>query len=528
MHGYQCSVCRGVFYHPSPPEWRVSRDPARPDTVPVVCPTHRAFMFYIGYFPPQPVFHPPHPSHQTPFPPTGPSVHAVARTPSVPKPVQKPAPPQPANALVNKPMVPAPTIWTVQDLDKQDYVREMERIRLFLSERDLLTLRLVSKAHRDFAERILKGFFTPARLAYATSERQNMKAFISGWITTAEAVRISVDQLTDPALLNDLVGNDVAKVKGVNAGRLASNPNRTLKSFDDTFGGYSRDSAVIDLPENEKMHNKFYLVGGTGVITGSPNLSFKGLNNNQECAVYIKHPMVAILFREYFERIRRHPSAVRHPDAPALGASTLSDGAFTDQIARFNADNRIRVALAPFVNIRDFVYEELQRAEGAVDVKITLRQFVVDQPTAEQKDILRALIALKQAGAEVSVVLDKGQFDEACVGRGRNAVYYVQEACKELAVNGVSVYLQQKGGSIMHEKLVLVEFMRNKRRTKTVLIGSAGFTKNVSENKNYENIVAIDEDRMYDYFLARHRESLTPDQARGNWSVSGAGATTKL
>ena len=221
----------------------------------------------------------------------------------------------------------------------------------------------------------------------------------------------------------------------------------------------------------------------------------------------IRHPLVMMLFREYFERMKAGPNANRHHQAAAPAPNMLTDQNFTGQIQRFNTDNRVRVALAPFLNIRDFVYEELQRAHGGEGVRITMRQFVVDQPTDNQRDILKALIALKQAGAEVSVVLDAGQYEAAS---------YVRRACAALRGANIDVYLQQTGKNIMHEKLLLLEFTRNERTTKTVMIGSAGFTRNVSENLNYENIVAIDEDGIYDYFMQWHTHSLTARSAQTN------------
>jgi phosphatidylserine/phosphatidylglycerophosphate/cardiolipin synthase-like enzyme len=528
MHVFQCGWCGFILYSPSPPLYYVSLDPRLPDATPVACGCRTpARMFYCGLYQPMPlgmVGQAPREPQRQPAPhQTTPRQHGA--------PVQI-APPQPNGSRtgMQPPPVPAPARPTLQDLPQQDYRAFFERVLSYMDQHDVLAFRLLNHAHRDLAERVMKGWFTPRSFQYAASGRTTMQTFITERIAAAQAVRVSVDQLTNPRLLELLVGGEdgLGKVKGVNAGRLATykrDGREISRTFDQTFGQFADGSAVIDLPGNQKMHNKFYLVDGDGVITGSPNLSASGLNDNQECIVFIRHPMVAMLFREYFERIRTDGAArLRGGVRPAPYRGPSSD-AFVGQIQRFNAHSPVRVALAPFLNIRDFVYEELQNATGAAGVKITMRQFVVDRPGANQKDILNALMKLAREGAEVSVVLDYGQYQ---------SFGFVKDAVRQLKAANVTVYLQSSGQNIMHEKLLLIQFTKRNLATnkdvvtKTALLGSAGFTRNVSENLNYENIIAIDEDNIYNYFMQWHLDTIDPENRLSTTHIVDRGGPRRL
>jgi phosphatidylserine/phosphatidylglycerophosphate/cardiolipin synthase-like enzyme len=358
----------------------------------------------------------------------------------------------------------------------------------YLPDADLMIWRLVSKTHKQLAERILKGILAPWRKLQAigaSSIDRNLQLTITQEIAKHSSFRLSVDQLTQSKLISQVTGNQPGKLIAINAGRY----NPALTSFKNRY-------AVVTLEGSNKMHNKFWLLGGSTLITGSPNVSVGGLKDNLECIVVLKHPWVASIYREYFEHIRAHKST------KLLAHQRLgSPKAFADRLVSFNQQNRVRVALAPFLSIGDFIYEELGKSSSGQAVKITLRQFLVDKPRKENpKDILIALTKLRALGAEVEVVIDKGQYDN---------MSFVQKACQFLRQNGVKVWLQQRAtGHIMHDKLFLVTYTKNSVVTKTVLIGSAGLTQNVTSNQNYENIIAIDEDTVYDYFLDQHKKSL--------------------
>ena len=251
MHHYQCSTCFMVIPSHIAPRYGPSNRPDLPDWVPVHCDMHPGhWMYYMGFFPQGPVYQPP----------------AQAQFPAQVRP-----PPQPQKP-VGHAVVPAPLRPQVQDLPIDAYRDVWLRILASLPLQDILMFRLLSRGHRDLAERIMKGWFSPKSLSYNASGgvQGNMRHFIQQTIAHQKEVRISVDQLTDPKLLTGLLSHRAAVV-GINAGRLASGKDRR-----GTFGTYDRNATVITLPGNAKMHNKFLVLGGQGVVTGSANLSYKG------------------------------------------------------------------------------------------------------------------------------------------------------------------------------------------------------------------------------------------------------------
>lgn len=64
---------------------------------------------------------------------------------------------------------------------------------------------------------------------------------------------------------------------------------------------------------------------------------------------------------------------------------------------------------------------------------------------------------------------------------------------------------QSKGKKIMHDKLLMAEGPEGQRK---VIIGSAGFSRNVMSNLNFENMVSIDSDALFEYFMAHHLSTM--------------------
>lgn len=84
---------------------------------------------------------------------------------------------------------------------------------------------------------------------------------------------------------------------------------------------------------------------------------------------------------------------------------------------------------------------------------------------------------------------------------------YVEEAVKALQKAGAIVNLQQSPqGKIMHDKMILAHYPKTKdtEERHSVMVGSSGFTKNVYKGMNYENMVAVDDKALYDYFMNNH------------------------
>jgi hypothetical protein len=165
----------------------------------------------------------------------------------------------------------------------------------------------------------------------------------------------------------------------------------------------------------------------------------------------------------------------------------------------FNAAprNPLRVCLAPILSIKDFVTGELNHSQA-----ININMFLVSRAKAPDNDIVHNLVRVGREGCNITIKVDEAQY---------RTMPYVQRALNPLLEIGQAVYAVSKDSEewptrtkriqtipLFHDKLVLI---RLKDGGKKVLIGSAGFTDNVQDNLNLENMVLIFMPEIYDNLL---------------------------
>jgi hypothetical protein len=121
----------------------------------------------------------------------------------------------------------------------------------------------------------------------------------------------------------------------------------------------------------------------------------------------------------------------------------------------------------------------------------------------------------------INVYIDQGQFENAFTtyfyrGEERRN-YYVQEACATLlkGAPNVKVFTQTGTDGIMHDKLILAEKDIKLPDGSTgvarrVMVGSSGFTTNVMLNQNWEVMVRVDDDKLYEYMMKHHLATKAP------------------
>ena len=226
-----------------------------------------------------------------------------------------------------------------------------------------------------------------------------------------------------------------------------------------------------------KMHNKFIIVDDDFVITGSPNLTFAAYNYNVESFINIQHRFISRLYFRYYEYI--------------VSGKDKYDGA-QDEYRRvekmmhvFNnaLNNPIQVCLAPILDIKTFVIQELNFSEI-----IDINMFLISRASTPDNDIVYNLLMARRNGAEVTIKVDEGQYKNTD---------YMSVALAPLQIIGGEVYTVSKKSEKIrtrtkkistipqfHDKLVLI---KNQDGSKKVFIGSAGFTDNVQDNLNLEN-----------------------------------------
>jgi len=252
-----------------------------------------------------------------------------------------------------------------------------------------------------------------------------------------------------------------------------------------------------------KMHVKS-MVGTKGgkptvLETGSANITASAMKDNTESVVVLEAPGIAKMFQEY---------------ADDVTASKKVDPELTKRLKGFNERNPagIRAALAPFVNVGELLTSELEGAD-----KVVVRMFLVSEAqkgTTNQP--VEALCALARSGVDVRVTVDEGQAAQQ---------WYVNDALKALEAAGVQVSTEtgRGGGGIMHDKLVFAHYPAELRKDErslptperwTVMIGSSGITKNVIENENYENLLILDDKKLYDE-LMKHDTAAEANRTEG-------------
>ena len=158
----------------------------------------------------------------------------------------------------------------------------------------------------------------------------------------------------------------------------------------------------------------------------------------------------------------------------------------------FNASqNTLQVCLAPITNIGNFIPRFFQQASI-----LRISMFLVSN-NASPPDIMKELEKTVASGATVSIKVDKGQFD---------TMGFVQKALKPFIATKQSVETVRKHPAkrgdhdpLLHDKLILIE---QKDSPNFVIIGSAGFSTNVQQNLNLENMVMIMEPNAFPFFLA--------------------------
>jgi phosphatidylserine/phosphatidylglycerophosphate/cardiolipin synthase-like enzyme len=199
------------------------------------------------------------------------------------------------------------------------------------------------------------------------------------------------------------------------------------------------------------MHNKFFIIDGKTLITGSANLSntdMGGLNSN--VFIKIKSTEICRIFQSEFEQMYQGKF---HKEKEALANKSNIKLPNNNVISIYFSpkDKTISNALIPLIN-------------GACDYIYVPIFFLTD------KNMTNALIAAKKRGVEIKILLD-------AVAAQNNYSKH-----KELRTAKIPVKVENWAGK-MHQKSMIID-------DKTVVIGSMNFSKN-GENANDENCIIV-------------------------------------
>lgn len=347
-------------------------------------------------------------------------------------------------------------------------------VLMYLDEAELAKLRQVAKRFKRLAQMAISRFIVRHTTGFS-SVIGSLEEYMKAEIGNSQDLLLSVDQITDDGFMMSILGEDIDSQ--INMGRQSRS--RWENSTD--------LNVRVTTPKVGKMHNKFWVLDNSVVITGSPNLTYSAFNFNIESIVRLESKYVAACFRLYFEIMRSPSRSQKKLDKEEqligmLNALNCSNSSF-------------RLALSPYTDIQDFVVDTCQGA-----TEIVIRMFLVSYFDGGG-DIVEELGKLAKGGTKITLFVDANQYHETCDESG----YYVQTAVQKLKRYGIKVYTQARtNGKIMHDKLILIKFGDERGHSYRTLIGSAGFSQNVMNNNNFENMVSIDGFFLYNFFMTQH------------------------
>lgn len=398
--------------------------------------------------------------------------------------------PQSTALTVAKPVkAPARTVYWNQELSTEltKYIMDF----FAKDEQTLALLTMVCKRYRTLATPLLMKFVPP--LVAHGSAVEPLKRFVQNELRGVKTLSLAVDKFSADKSKDSIISSLIESGMDVNL-MLGTPNNQTLKLLRDGLDNFHALPASDRL---HKMHNKFWVLDRKAVITGSPNVSFSGLEGgNFETCIIIRSRRVARLFTDYL--------ALLQSGNPFEGAqhNTLKNA-----LLQYNSEeHQLKLAMAPVINITDFVLENLQDA-----VKITIRQFLISPKNraASGKDILTLLCGMAKQGVDIEIYLDESQYESQ---------RFVQTAVTTLLKSGCKVFVQKpvvvinaNAEGLMHDKLILATLHNGVQRT---LLGSAGFTIDVIANQNAENFICTDVAEIHAACLRHHEASLKTSPAK--------------
>lgn len=219
------------------------------------------------------------------------------------------------------------------------------------------------------------------------------------------------------------------------------------------------------------MHNKFCVVDGVRVWTGSTNITENGMFRNNNNALRIDSPKLAANFTREFEEMflngrfgSRSPADTPHPELQLSGI-------------------RVLCLFAPEDGVQKAIIEAVEKAEATID-------FMAFSFTS--KEIAEAMAKRAKAGVAIRGVFEK---------RGAGSKYARDDF---LAERGATIYLDDNAYTMHHKTIIIDEAV--------VVTGSYNFSAS-AEKQNDENVLIIHSDELAQKYT-REFEELIPRSGR--------------
>lgn len=220
---------------------------------------------------------------------------------------------------------------------------------------------------------------------------------------------------------------------------------------------------VIDDGKSGLMHNKFIIIDGQHVMTGSLNYTENGFYRNNNNLVLIKSEQCAAIYtKEFFEmftdRIFQNRKEKTKKDA--------------DDYYFRAGDVPVNVYFSPDDDIERILNARIRKAKKSVN-------FMAFSFTSEKT--CDAMLAAAGKGVRVSGVFER---------RGSSSQYSCYGRLKK---TGIDVRLDRNPGN-MHHKVLIID-------GETVIFGSYNFSRSASRS-NDENIIIVKDPSLAALFLS--------------------------
>jgi phosphatidylserine/phosphatidylglycerophosphate/cardiolipin synthase-like enzyme len=212
------------------------------------------------------------------------------------------------------------------------------------------------------------------------------------------------------------------------------------------------------------MHNKFAVIDGKFVFTGSFNLTDNGTSRNNNNAILIQSRELARLYQDEFKEMFEHRIFGNKEEAGAFAPFRKS------KIIR-RPDISFEVLFSPENDIQKRILSEIGKAEKSI-------AFMAFSFTSSE--ISEAMIKRFREGVDI-----RGLFEKS----GSYAKY--SEFIK-MKLEGLPVKVDRNRYK-MHHKVIIIDNFR-------VITGSYNFSKNASI-RNDENILIIDNPDVAQHYI---------------------------
>lgn len=253
-----------------------------------------------------------------------------------------------------------------------------------------------------------------------------------------------------------------ARNRGVQV-RVVTDNEHGLDDFDSTLLQLEiADIPIVADDRSALMHNKFMIMDGITVWTGSWNYTMNGTYRNNNNALVLRSRRAVETYQRQFNVMFN--DGLFGPNKPA------------NTSASFTQNGRpIRVLFAPEDNVIDAIIDEVQRAQHSI-------HFMVFSFTRD--DLGAAMLAKHQAGVTV-----KGVFETT----GSETEF---SEMPMLLCAGADVWRDGNPG-ILHHKAIIID-------DQVVITGSFNFSDNATES-NDENLIIIQDPDLASEYLREYQ-----------------------